>query len=91
MPQQIELRTVACRDSHDLYMGRTAIQFLTPHAPWFSDAPSEVVLPLIMVSCLLKGRGPLNNFLKSAETLRKIRPIDGYHSHPPSRAIRQYL
>jgi hypothetical protein len=32
------LRTVACRNSHDLYMGRTAIQLLTPHAPLFSYA-----------------------------------------------------
>jgi hypothetical protein len=38
-----EWRTEACRDSHDLYMGRTAIQFLTPHAPLFSDAPRRVV------------------------------------------------
>ncbi len=69
-------------------MGRTAIQFLTPHAPWFSNAPWGVVLPLIIVFCLLKGRGPLKKFKKLAEMLRKIRPIDWYHWHPPSLAIK---
>ncbi len=64
MPQKRELRTVARQDGHDLYKARTAIQFLTPDAPWLCDAPRRVVEPLKNVFCCLKGQGPLKNFLK---------------------------
>jgi hypothetical protein len=59
----------ALRDNVDLNMGRSAIQFLTPDAPWSSNAPWRVVYPLKNVFGFLKGRGSLKIFLKSAEML----------------------
>jgi hypothetical protein len=69
IPQLREWRSEALRDNTDLNMGRSAIQFLTPDAPWSNNAPWRVVKPLKYVFCFLKGRGPLKKFFKSAEML----------------------
>jgi hypothetical protein len=45
-------------------MGRSAIQFSTPDAPWSSNALWEVVYPLKFVFGLLKGRDPLKKKFK---------------------------
>jgi hypothetical protein len=39
-------------------MGRSAILFLTPDAPWSSNAPWGVVYPLKNIFRFLKGRAP---------------------------------
>ncbi len=49
------------------WIERPAILFLTPDAPWFSNAPWRVVKLLKNIFRFLKGRGPLNIFFKSAE------------------------
>jgi hypothetical protein len=67
IPQLREWRSEALRDHADLNMGRSAMQFLTPDAPWSSNAPWGVVYPLRNVFYFLKGRGPLKKKFKSAE------------------------
>ena len=67
IPQLREWRSEALRYNADRNMGRSAIQFSTPDAPWSSNALWEVVYPLKFVFGFLKGRDPLKKILKSAE------------------------
>jgi hypothetical protein len=62
IPRLKDWRTEALRNSHDLYIERSAILFLTPDAPWLIDAPWGIFLPLKNVFCGLKDQGPLNIF-----------------------------
>jgi hypothetical protein len=73
----------------------SAIQFLTPDAPWSSNAPWGVVYSLNYVFCFFKGRDPLKKILKSAKNVDEYKayplvPLKPYPSVPLDSTFKTY-